>query len=128
MYAGAAGPAVAGVITCSWVKAGDPKVKTLRQTPNPMWHMLCVVYAGADGSAAAGVVTSSWEQAGKALQQLTYYLDTNPCIMRCVLCTQVQLALQQLESSRAQVARLEADLKDYKARAQVRILKHAGST
>jgi hypothetical protein len=37
-----------------------------------------------------------------------------------VLRLQVQLALQQLESSRAQVARLEADLRDYKARAQVR--------
>jgi hypothetical protein len=37
-----------------------------------------------------------------------------------VWCVQVQLALQQLESSCAQVSRLEADLRDYKARAQVR--------
>lgn len=36
----------------------------------------------------------------------------------CLL--QVQLVMQQLEASRAQLARLESDLRDYKARAQVR--------
>jgi hypothetical protein len=41
---------------------------------------------------------------------------------------QVQLALQQLESSRSQVSRLEADLRDYKARAQVRLLEKYNTT
>jgi predicted nucleic acid-binding Zn-ribbon protein len=32
---------------------------------------------------------------------------------------EVQMAQQQLEAARAQVVRLEADIKDYRARAQV---------
>lgn len=35
---------------------------------------------------------------------------------------QVAMAQQQLEASRGQMARLEADLKDYRARAQVSML------
>jgi hypothetical protein len=35
---------------------------------------------------------------------------------------EVQMAKQQLEAARAQVAKLEADSKDYKARAQVRVV------